>query len=206
MRTPDDGLIALAQANGLDEDLTVTQLEQVRDVLDELGRGLQTGPADVFWSRLAAARDQILGHAAPAQPVEVAPPAPAVPPPTRVSERPRGGSWKPHDPKVRHPYPDQEETAILETGEAGTLRIPAADMTRDWPLKRVARLHAAYTSHQKRGEITLEDICQFFRLPDEGAVKAALRAWQRRFAADEALAARHAELLRKNLREGDDGP
>jgi hypothetical protein len=116
-------------------------------------------------------------------------------PPPRSKSAGAPQPWRPHDPKVRRPEPGQEATAVLETGEEGTLRILAATTAGTWPLKRVVRLEAAYAAYLDRGDPSMEDICQFFELPNERAVKVALRTWQRRLEEDEELADEHASLL-----------
>ncbi len=207
LRTPNDGLLSFAQANELSERLSVQELERARALLDALGEGLRAEPDDPFWRRLEAALAILVGEAAPAP--EAPPPVPPpllVPPPraptTLAEKRPEG--WRPHDPRVRRPEPDQEETAVLETGKEGTLKILAATTAATWPLKRVVRLEAAYASYCERGEPRIADICQFFDLPHEKAVRVALGAWRRRFEEDEELAAERDRLLGPRKRDDED--
>lgn len=217
MRTPDDGLLTFAQAHNLSEEIEIEHLVRVRDLLDVLAAGLHQDPNDPFWDRLDAALAQLQGRGlsahgvapVPPPPVAVAPvpESPSAPdfrhevmetnPPVRkpATSRKRRRAWKPANPNVRRPAPDQENTELLETGMAGTLKLPASTPTADWPLKKVVRLEAAYTAYVDKGDPSIEDICQFFELPNERAIRIALEVWRRRIEQDEELAAEHDELL-----------
>ena len=220
MRTPDDGLLSFAQANNLSQHVELAQLIRIRDLLDTLGEGLHAEPDAAFWRGLDAALAQLegspsSGRAAPA-PAPVPPPRVAMPstpgppattdfrhnvmdnkPPLRRAGPPgsRGRNWRPQSGNVRPPAPDQEQTEMVEIGLAGTFKLPASTPTHDWPLKRVVRLEAAYRAYSNNGDPSLEEICAFFGLPDERAIRIALAVWRHRIEEDEELAAEHDELL-----------
>ncbi len=91
LRTPNDKLLTYAQAHTLAEDLDVVQLRKVRDLMDELGKGIKTTEADPFWRQLDALWSLLYGSpnaASPAPPVAPAPAAPAISQPTAPVQSP----------------------------------------------------------------------------------------------------------------------
>lgn len=124
MRTPDDRLLDLAEAAELPVDIDPSRMRCVRDILDELAKGLARPGPDPFWARLEGALSQLRGGVQPAAGVPPARLHAAAPPPRRAQRR----SVVPEPPV----NPDFRHDLMYRARPEGEAARPAEPPPKGW--------------------------------------------------------------------------